>query len=129
MLKLIKTVRMKWISGAALLMFLTSGITGSALTAEGQPIFEYTSNAVVEGQPLDVTIGLSSGGTDVTIYSSPLGAVYYQGHVEADVTTVSANTEVSDLEHGTPVTIYVETDGTTTVAVETYVSRSMDNPE
>ena len=129
MLKLNKTARVKWSAGfAALMLVLTSSLVGTAQSGEGQPIFEYTSNAIVEGQPLEVTVGLTSGGTNVTIYSSPLGAVYYQGHVEADVTTVAANTDVSGLANGTPVTVYAETDGSTVVAAETYVSRNTQNP-
>jgi hypothetical protein len=81
-----------------------------------EPIHLAANSTFTPGQPLSCSVQLTSGPSQVTIYSQPLGAVSFNGSVSSSTATVSAAT--SSTATGT-ITLYVKTDGAQTCSTMT----------
>jgi len=81
-----------------------------------EPIHLGVSSQFTPGQPLSCNVQITSGPSQITIYSSPAGAVSYSGSVATASATVSATTSAGT---SGPVTIYVRTDGAQTCSTMT----------
>jgi hypothetical protein len=88
----------------------TLGLSTASARIGAQPVDVDPKAPINPGSALAVGVQLT-GASNITIYSSPLGAVSYSGYANA-TDTVYAATSASDT--GT-VTVYLETDGTTIV--------------
>jgi len=94
-----------------------------AYSTQYQPIFIDSANSVVAGSALSVGVGVQ-GPTSITIYSDPVGAVSYSGTVDSTTATVSAAT---DPNASGPVTVYLATDGESTVSESIYLQDGAEN--
>ena len=86
---------------------------------EFQPIDIATEGELVPGEPLDCRIELQGGPATVTVYSDPPGAVSFSGTVTQATSVVQATTS-EDISG--PVTLYLVTDGATSVQTDVLAS-------
>jgi len=108
-------------------LFVVSGVFVS-LFAVGQkarslqiaePIHLGVSSRYTAGQPLACSVQLTSGPSQVTIYSQPLGAVSFTGSIDSSTATVSAVTSPNATGS---VTVYLKTSGTQTCSTVSYAN-------
>jgi len=90
-----------------LLSLFAVGQQARSLTIS-EPIHLGVASQFTPGQPVSCSVQLTSGPTQITIYSSPAGAVSYSGSVATASATVSATTSSSA---SGPITVYLKTDG------------------
>lgn len=86
-----------------------------------EPIYISAQQPISAGIPLPCSVGLTGGPSDITISSDPAGAVSYSGTVSGSSSTVNATTD-PNLAPNTPVTVYLQTDGSTVVNTYTTVA-------
>jgi hypothetical protein len=110
-------------SGVLISLFAVGQKARSLQIAE--PIHLATSSTFMAGQPLACSVQLTTSPAQVTIYSSPLGAVSYSGSVASSTATVSAKT--SPTVTG-PITIYLKTDGAQTCSTMATATAGTTSP-